>query len=180
LVLMNDTIFNARDVTKNSTYRVEAFKSRDLGPLGFADADGKVIYYHQPVRKHTMHTEFDVRTMTSLPRVDVVLSYVNADSVMIDAAAKAGAKGIVSAATGAGRPTPAQDEAFDRAYLEHGTIMCLCSRVASGRVVRSPGLRRRGFVASDSLQPWKARVLLSLGLSKTNDADDLQRMFDTY
>ncbi|HUB96080.1 MAG TPA: asparaginase, partial [Stellaceae bacterium] len=33
LVLMNDTIFNARDVTKNSTYRVEAFRSRDLGPL---------------------------------------------------------------------------------------------------------------------------------------------------
>src|SRR5262249_23552672 len=100
LVVMNDTIFNARDVTKNSTYRVEAFESRDLGPLGFADADGKVVYYHQPTRKHTTQTEFDVRTMRSLPRVDVVLSYVNADGLMIDAAAKAGARGIVSAATG--------------------------------------------------------------------------------
>jgi L-asparaginase len=48
LVVMNDKIFNGRDVTKNSTYRVEAFESRDLGPLGFADADGKVVYYHQP------------------------------------------------------------------------------------------------------------------------------------
>jgi L-asparaginase len=180
LIVMNDRIFNARDVTKNSTYRVEAFESRDLGPLGFADADGRVVYYHQPARKHTTKTEFDVRTMRSLPRVDVVLSYVNADGVMIDAAARAGAKGIVSAATGAGRPTPAQDEAFDRAYREHGMIMCLCSRVASGRVVRSPGLKRKGFVASDSLQPWKARILLSLGLSKTADADDLQRMFDIY
>ena len=169
LVVMNDTIFNARDVTKNSTYRVQAFESRDLGPLGFADADAKVVYYHQSMRKHTTQTEFDVRTMKSLPRVDVVLSYVNADGVMIDAAAKAGAKGIVSAATGAGRPTPAQDEAFDRAYREHGMIMCLCSRVTSGRVVRSPGLRRKGFVASDNLQPWKARILLSLGLSKTTD-----------
>src|SRR5262245_38274100 len=180
LVVMNDSIFNARDVTKNATYRVEAFQSRDLGPLGFADADGKVVYYHQPTRKHTTQTEFDVRTMRSLPRVDVVLSYVNADGAMIDAAAKAGAKGIVSAATGAGRPTPAQDDAFDRAYREHGVIMCLCSRVASGHVVHSPGLKRRGFVASDNLQPWKARILLSLGLSKTTDADDLQRMFDTY
>ena len=180
LVVMNDTIFYARDVTKNSTYRVEAFESRDLGPLGFADADGSVIYYHQPVRKHTTQTEFDVHALTSLPRVDVILSYVNADGVMIEAAAKAGAKGIVSAATGAGRPTPAQDEAFDRAYREHGTIMCLCSRVASGRVVRSPGLKRKGFVASDNLQPWKARILFSLGLSKTTDANDLQRMFDTY
>jgi L-asparaginase len=153
LVVMNDTVFNARDVTKNSTYRVEAFESRDLGPLGFADTDGRVVYYHQPARKHTTQTEFDVRTMRSLPRVDVVLSYINADAVMIDAAVKAGAKGIVSAATGAGRPTPAQDDAFDRAYQEHGVIMCLCSRVASGRVVRSPGLKRRGFVASDNLQP---------------------------
>jgi len=51
LVVMNDTIFNGRDVTKNSTYRVEAFQSRDLGPLGFADADGRVVYYHQPVRR---------------------------------------------------------------------------------------------------------------------------------
>jgi L-asparaginase len=180
LVVMNDTIFNGRDVTKNSTYRVDAFQSRDLGPLGFADVDGKVVYYHQPVRKHTTQTEFDVREMTSLPRVDVVLSYANADGIMIDAVARAGAKGIVSAATGAGRPTPAQDEAFDRAHREHGMIMCLCSRVASGRVVRSPGLKRKGFVASDNLQPWKARILLSLGLSQTTDADDLQRMFDTY
>jgi L-asparaginase len=180
LVVMNDTIFNGRDVTKNSTYRVEAFQSRDLGPLGVADADGQVIYYHQPVRKHTTHTEFDVRKLDALPRVDIVLSYVNADGVMIEAAAKAGAKGIVSAATGAGRPTPAQDDAFDRAYRENGTLMCLCSRVASGRVVRSPGLRKKGFVAGDNLQPWKARILLSLALSKTADADEIQRMFDTY
>jgi L-asparaginase len=180
LVVMNDTIFNGRDVTKNSTYRVDAFQSRDLGPLGFADVDGRVVYYHQPVRKHTTQTEFDVREMTSLPRVDVVLSYANADGVMIEAAAKAGAKGIVSAATGAGRPTPAQDAAFEKAYKESGMLMCLCSRVASGRVVRSPGLKRRGFVASDNLQPWKARILLSLALSQTTNADDIQRMFDTY
>jgi L-asparaginase len=180
LVVMNDTIFNARDVTKNSTYRVEAFQSRDLGPLGFADADGKVVYYHRPERRHTVDTEFDVRGLEALPRVDIVLSYVGADGAMIEAAAAAGAKAIVSAATGAGRPTPAQDEAFDRLYKEKGVLMCLCSRVASGRVVRSPGLTRRGFVAGDNLQPWKARLLLSLALTKTSNADDIQRMFDTY
>jgi L-asparaginase len=180
LVVMNDTIFNGRDVTKNSTYRVEAFQSRDMGPLGVADADGKVVYYHRPERKHTTQTEFDLATMTALPRVDIVLSYVNADGIMIEAAAKAGARGIVSAATGAGRPTPTQDDAFDRAYEEHGMLMCLCSRVASGRVVRSPGLKRKGFVAADNLQPWKARILLSLALSLTTDADEIQRIFDTY
>jgi L-asparaginase len=180
LVVMNDMIFNGRDVTKNSTYRVEAFQSRDIGPLGFADADGKVVYYHRAERKHTTQTEFDVRATTMLPRVDVVLSYVNADGVMIEASARAGARGIVSAATGAGRPTPTQDDAFDRAYKEHGIVICLCSRIASGRVVRSPGLRRKGFVAADNLPPWKARILLSLALSRTTDPDDVQRIFDTY
>jgi L-asparaginase len=180
LLVMNDTIFNGRDVTKNSTYRVEAFQSRDMGPLGFADADGKVIYYHRLTRKHTVDAEFDVLGQQSLPRVDIVLSYVGADGALIEAAANAGAKGIVSAATGAGRPTPAEDAAFDKAYKEKGMLMCLCSRVASGRVVRSPGLARRGFVAGDNLQPWKARILLSLALTTTNNADDIQRMFDTY
>lgn len=180
LVVLNDTIFNARDVTKNATYRVEAFQSRDLGPLGFADADGSVVYYHAGTRPHTTQTEFDVSELTALPRVDVVVSYVGADGVMIEAAAKAGAKGIVTAATGAGRPTPAEDEAFDRVYKDYGVMMCLSSRVAAGRTVRSPGLKRRGFVAADNLQPWKARILLALALTKTNDADEIQRMFDTY
>jgi L-asparaginase len=180
LVVMNDTIFNARDVTKNATYRVQAFESRDLGPLGFADADGNVVYYHRPERKHTTGTEFDLRSTQALPRVDVVVSYVGADGAMIDAAVNAGARGIVSAATGAGRPTPKEDEAFDRAYAEKKVLMCLSSRVASGRTVRSPGLAKRGFIAADNLQPWKARILLSLALAKTNDVEEIQRMFDTY
>ena len=180
LLVMNDTIFNGRDVTKNATYRVDAFQSRDLGPLGFADADGKVIFYHQPLRKHTIDTEFDVQYLRVLPRVDIVVSYVGADGMMIEAAANAGAKGIVSAGTGAGRPTPAEDAAFDRAFREKVTLMRLCSRVASGRVVRSPGLAKRGFVTGDNLPPWKARILFSLALTKTDDADEIQHMFDTY
>ena len=180
LVVMNDTVHGARDVTKNATFRVEAFEARDLGPLGFADTDGKVVYYHRPDRRHTVETEFDVHSLPSLPRVDIVVSYVGADGVMIAAAAAAGAKAIVSAGTGAGRPTPAEEEALERVYKEHGVLVCLTSRVASGRVVRSPGATRRGFVAGDNLPPWKARILMSLALTRTQDADEIQRMFDTY
>ena len=179
LVVMNDRIYGARDLTKTATYRVEAFQGRDLGPLGFADADSRVRYYHRSTKRHTTETEFDVAGLESLPRVDVVVSYAGADGAMIEAGVAAGAKGIVCAATGAGRPTPAQDEAFDRAG-EKGVMMCLCSRVGSGRVVRSPSLRRRGFVAADNLQPWKARVLLALALGVTDDPDAIQGMFDTY
>src|SRR5258706_13457934 len=133
LLVMNDTIYSGRDVTKNATYRVQAFQGRDLGPLGYADGDGKIVYNHRRVKKRTVNTEFDVRGLQALPRVDIVVSYVGADGKMIEAAAAAGAKGIVRAATGAGRPTPADEEAFDRVYKEKGGIMGLTSRVASGR-----------------------------------------------
>ena len=179
LLVMNDTIYGGRDVTKTATYRVEAFQGRDLGPLGYTDADGKVVFYHQTVKKHTMQTEFDVRDLEALPRVDVVVSYVGADGAVVDAVVQAGARGIISAGTGAGRPTPAEDQAFDRAR-DKGVMICQATRVGSGRVVRSPSLVRRGFVASDNLQPWKARLLLSLALTVTAEPDQVQRIFDTY
>ena len=120
-----------------------------------------------------------MRQLNSLPRVDVVVSYVGADGVMIDAAVAAGARGIVSAGTGAGRPTPAEDEALDRA-AKKGVMVCIASRVGSGRVARGPGLVTRGLVTADNLQPWKARVLLSLALTKTHNPDEIQSMFDRY
>ena len=97
----------------------------------------------------------------------------------LDAAVAAGARGIVSAGTGAGRPTPGEDAAFDRAGAQ-GVLICQGSRVGSGRSLRSPGLRKRGFVAADNLQPWKARLLLALGLNLTSDPDVIQGYFDTY
>src|SRR5262249_17838078 len=144
------------------------------------DGDGKIVYYHSPLRKHTVATEFDARHLAVLPRVDIVLSYVGADGTMIEAMANAGVKGIVSASTGQGRPTPAEEAALEKVSKEKGIIICICSRVASGRIARSPGLIQRGFIAGDNLPPWKARVLLSLALTKTNDSGAIQRMFDTY
>ncbi len=179
LVVLNDTILGARDVTKTATYRVETFQGRDLGPLGYADADGSVVFYHLPGKLHTSSSTFDWSQISDLPRVDVVVSYVGADAAMVDAAVAAGARGIVSAGTGAGRPTPDEDKALERAQ-EQGVIVCQASRVGSGRAVRSPGLKRRGWVASDNLQPWKAKVLLALALTKTTDPDEIQEIFDTH
>jgi L-asparaginase len=179
LVVLNDTILSARDATKTATYRVETFQGRDLGPLGYADSDGRVLYYHRPSRPHTTQTVFQPGEITELPRVDVVVSYIGADGWLIDAAVAAGARGIVSAGTGAGRPTPAEIEALDRA-AKAGVIVCQGTRVGSGRTLRSPGLRRCGWVASDNLQPWKARLLLALALDRTSDPDEIQSYFDTY
>jgi L-asparaginase len=179
LVVLNDTIHAARDVTKTATFRVDTFQGRDLGPLGYADADGRVIFYHRSLKRHTVSSEFDLTGVTALPRVDSALSYVGADGCAIDAYVAAGARGIVSAGTGAGRPTPAEDEALDRAVAQ-GVVVCQSSRVGSGRVVRSPGLKSRGVIAADNLPPWKASVLLSLALTRTSEPDEIQAMFESY
>lgn len=179
LVVLNDTVYSARDVTKTATYRLQAFQARDAGPIGYADADGRVVYAHRPDRPHTVATEFDVAALEALPRVDVAVSYVGADGAMIDAAVAAGARGIVSAGTGAGRPTPAEDDALTRAH-DSGVVVCQSTRVGSGRVVAAPALRKRGFVAAGDLQPWKARTLLALALTITTDDREIQRMFETY
>jgi L-asparaginase len=177
LVVLNDTVWAARDVTKTSTYRVQAFRAPDAGPLGYADADGRVVWLHRSEQVHTTGTAFDVEALETLPRVDVVVSYVGADGALIDAAVAAGAAGIVSAGTGAGRPTPLEDEALDRAAAA-GVVVCQASRVGSGRVVYAPALQRRGFVAAGNLQPWKAKVVLQLALTRTSDPVEIERLFE--
>ena len=179
LVVLNETILSARDVTKTATYRTDTFQARDLGPLGYADNDGRVLIYHRPARAHTTKTEFDISGLEALPRVDIVVSYLGADGAMIDVAVASGARGIVSAGTGAGRPTPGEEAALVRASAA-GTIVVQATRVGSGRTVSSPGLRRKGWSAADNLQPWKARMLLALALTRTTDVAEIQRMFDTY
>lgn len=176
LVVLNDSIFGARDVTKTNTFRVHTFQSRGTGPLGYTDSDGRIIWYGQPVRRRG---GFDVAHLADLPRVDVVLTYAGADGALIDAAVAAGAQGIVSAGSGAGRPTPAEDQALDRARAK-GVVVVQASRTGSGRVARSPKLRARGIITADDLLPWKARILLMLALARTQDPEEIQQLFEEY
>jgi L-asparaginase len=177
LVVMNDTIHGARDVTKRGTYRVDAFRSPGHGPLGTADADGEVVFQHRPVRVSVDGPAFDVDGLADLPRVDIVTSHVGADGVFVDAAVAVGAQGIVSAGTGAGRPTPSEEAALERAVAA-GVVVCQASRVGRGRVSAAPGLVARGMVAAGDLPPWKARILLSLALTRTGDPSEIQQLFD--
>ncbi|HYI67999.1 MAG TPA: asparaginase [Candidatus Limnocylindrales bacterium] len=179
LVVMNDAIFAPRDVTKAAGYRTNAFEARDLGPLGYADADGTVLFHHGHERPHTTSTEFVATSLGPLPRVDIVLSYVGADGALIDAAVAAGAAGIVSAGFGSGKATALEEDALDRA-LSKGIVVVQGSRVGSGRVIRRPVLAERGIVAAGDLLPWKARILLALALTQTQNPDALQDYFDRY
>ena len=179
VTLLNEEIQCARDVTKGSTLRLEAFRTPDLGMLGYADPDGTIAIYRKPARPHTAATEFELSKITDFSRVDIVASYAGADGVAIDAAVNAGAKAVVIATFAPGLLTPSQRQAVERA-LAQDVVIVFSSRAGSGRVQRRESMRKRGIVAADNLNPQKARVLALLALTQSTDAEDIQRMFDTY
>lgn len=175
LVVMNDEIQAAREVTKTDTYRLQAFQSPGLGALGYADAD-RVTFYRSPVRPSMAATPFDLRRTERLPRVDVVTSYVGADAVLIDAAVAAGAEGIVAAGFAPGFGAPQEVEALKRA-VDRGIVVVQAARAHAGRVDARDRIREARFVAADNLPAHKARILLSLALTQTRSRDDIQAMF---
>ena len=179
LTVLNNEIQCARDVTKSNTFRVETFRPNELGFLGYADSDGEVVFYRAPLRKHTVDTLFDVSGRAALPRIDIVYSYAGADGLLVDAVRQNGSDGLVLAGFGGGSYPPAVIEAAVRAVGE-GIPVVLASRSTAGRVVMTPKKEEQGFIVSDNLAPQKARVLLMLALTVTQDRAEIQQMFREY
>ena len=178
LVVTNDEINAARDVTKSNTYRVQTFSSRELGILGYADPD-RIVFYRAPLRKHTTQSQFELGKITAFPKVNIVYSHAGDDGDLAKAAVAAGAKGLVIAGTGAGHTGNAR-KALKALFDETGVVVVRSNRTGSGRVIRDDNWQEPGFVAADNLSPQKARILLQLGLTATAKPDDIQRMFDEY
>jgi L-asparaginase len=176
LVVMDDTIHGAREVTKTNTLRVDAFTSPMTGPVGRVDGDGRVVIAARPARSTTLRGAYADVDLRALPRVDVVASYQGADGALVDAAVAAGARGIVVAGTGEGYPTPWQVEALVRASTA-GVVIVQSTRVSSGRVPPLPALLARGWIAADDLVPWKARILLRLALAAGDDLETARSRF---
>ena len=179
LTVMNNQIQAAREVTKTNSYRLETFRSHDLGLLGYADADGQVVFYRDTTRSHTGSTEFDVSGVTALPRVDIAPSYAGADGLVIDALVQAGVPGIVAAGLGSGSSPPAFMAALKKAQ-GRGVTVVIATQVGSGRVTLTRRFQEEGYVVADNLEPKKARILLMLALTRTTDPAEVQRMMLTY
>ena len=182
LVVTNDTIIAAREVTKEISYRLETYSGKDLGVLGFVD-DDRVTFYRQPVRKHTRATPFDVGALQKLPRVDIVYTYADADGVLAEAAVERGkAEGLVVAAFPTGSPSPAMEQALSR-LAGKGVPIVITNRGGMGRVrdTRAGAAdAKRFYLWGDNLTPQKARILLMLALTRTREAAELQQIFDEY
>lgn len=182
LIVMNDEINGARDATKTNTYRVETFRSPDLGYLGYVDAD-QVSFYRASTRRHTVNSEFDIGKITALPNVEIAYSYVQPSAAVIQALVASGVKGIVFAGTGAGLLSSAEKLALKPILPVRGAsmpVLVRSSRTGNGRVVAREEYDRMGMIPADTLNPQKARILLMLALTKTSDLKEIKRMFAEY
>ncbi len=169
MVVMDDRIISARDAEKMYA-RNGGFSAREMGTIGIVARHGAEFFY-TPTRRHTAASEFDVRDVTSLPRVDVQYSYAGSDG-----AGATDAKAIIVATTGL--------SGAERAYyegLQHKGVI-IATTFPSGDQVLSPSSVRDTFpvVAVERLLPTHARILMMLALTKTQDVREIQRIFDQY
>ncbi len=180
LVVMDDNIFSAREVVKTHTTHTSTFKALNSGAIGSVYY-GKTRYYMQPLRKHTTESEFSLSQLkTPLPKVDIIYTHAGMTPDLFQASLNSHAKGVVIAGVGNGNVSAGFLKAMQEAS-EMGVVIVRSSRVGSGEVTSGEiDDKAYGFITSDNLNPQKARVLLQLALTKTNDKAKIQEMFEEY
>jgi L-asparaginase len=180
LVVLNDEIHAARNVTKTNTTNVDTFQSPNRGPVGLVHS-GDVSWFERMDKKHTLNSEFSVIGREELPRVDIIYANANMSTDLIDAAVKDGAKGLVVAGVGDGNMSEQALATLERARKQ-GVVVVRSTRLTSGLVLRNNEVNddQLSFVASGEFTAPKARVLLQLALTKTRDPARIQEMFLEY
>ena len=179
LTVLNNEIQSARDVTKTNSYRLETFRSNELGFLGYADSDNQVTFYRSPTKCHTLDSEFMVSGYDELPRVDIAYAYAGCDGWAINAAVAAGIKGVVAAGLGSGGSPKGYMEALKLAQ-KSGVKVVIATHTGNGRVMSTRRFQEDGYIVADNLSPKKARILLMLALSTTDVPSEIQRMMSYY
>ncbi len=180
MLVVDDFIHGAREVSKSNTLTVQAFESPNLGLLG-AVHFGDFRMFRKPQKVHTSRSVFSIKSMDELPRVEVVYAHSNMKADLVHAAVQCGARGIVLAGVGNGNASAVAIEALAEA-ARRGVVVVRSTRSSSGAVLRNKEIDddANGFVVSDQLNPGKARVLLQLGLTLTRDVTRIQEYFWTY
>jgi len=177
LVVLNNEVNAAKEVTKTHTMSLDTFKSFSFGPLGIVDSD-EVIFY----RDITSHSY--ILTDSVVSEVDLIKSVTGMDSKMIDFLIAQGSKGIVIEAMGRGNLPPAMVGGIERA-LEKNIPVVIVSRCPMGRVLGSYGyegggkmLHDLGTIFGGDLNGQKARIKLMLALSQTQDLKEIKTIFE--
>ena len=165
MVVMNDKIYSAREVSKTHTLNLEAFNAPNSGAMGYI-IDGEIFFHTMPLKPHTQDTPFNIQDLDILPKVDIVYSYCNDGSkVAIEAFVKVGSEGLIIAGSGAGSIHKTPKDYLRGLLKKQAIIVVKSSRVGAGLVPLTQKELREGFISANNLNPQKARVLLMLALS---------------
>ncbi len=180
MVVMNDKVHDARDITKLSTTAVDTFCSPNYGVLGYIH-NGKVEFQRSPERIHTTTSKFDIKGIDHLPRVGIVYGHATGSQEVTQAFIDADFEGIVHAGLGNGNIYHEVLIALTDARLK-GVQVVRSSRAAMGSTTEDAEVDddRYEFIASGSLNPQKARILLQLGLTRTQNHRELREIFRSY
>lgn len=179
LVVMADEIHAARDVTKSDAEQLHSFVSPNTGPLGSISRGwGRDdLFFHRRLirREHIRATRIE-------PAVHYVKTVMGSDSMFLDAAVAAGAKGLVLEAFGGGEVTPFMAAGIERAR-EQGVEVVVATRCFRGRPLdlyadegEGRWLVDRGVRFAGTLTGPKARIKLMLALG-LDEPDRLKELF---
>ena len=177
LVVLNQQVHAARDVTKAHTSAVDAFVSPGAGPIGYVQ-DAFVRFTREPLGINAARLPIPA----AWPTVEIVVSYAEPSRIAVDALVAAGAQGLVVAAAGNGSVHEVLAMALADASMK-GVAVVRSSRTGAGHVSIPDAPRPDAglFVSATDLNPYKARVLLLLALAADpqlgSDADRLQALF---
>lgn len=181
LVIVGENIFSARDITKTHTINVSALSSTNSGPIGLVNYK-TVKFYYEPIRTHTHNSDFDIRKIKHLPKVEIVYGYANQNSAIIDFLVKEEkVEGIIQAGVGDGNVYKTALISLINAS-KNGVAIVRSSRTNSGFVVRNSEIDddKYNFITADNLNPSKSRILLMLALTQNKDPKKIQEIFNKY
>jgi L-asparaginase len=175
LVVMNQEIHAARDVTKTHTQSLDTFKSLNHGPLGTVDTD-RVVVDRRVVRQHIPCSRLE-------PDVHLIKATVGTDEAFLRHLIDREAAGLVIEALGGGRVPPWWMPAI-REATQQGMAVVIASRCPSGRVYDGYGyegaykdLIDAGAVFSEGLSGQKARIKLMVALGAGRRREDVQALY---
>jgi L-asparaginase type II len=179
LVVLNDEIHSARDVSKTTSLRVDAFSS-PYGPLGVV-VGGRVLYYRALARPHTVATEFHLADLTALPTAGIVYAHSGIDDSIGVLVAASDYAVIVHAGFGNGTVSTRIVEPLEAARRA-GALIVRATRTGTGHVtaVGASLAEANGWVSVDDQNAQRARILACLALTVTSDPAEIQRIFETY
>ena len=177
LVVLNEEIHTAREVTKTHAANVNTFASPFWGPVGYVDED-RVIFRRQSLSRQHLPAK------TLVEDVYLVKLAAGTDDFLLRCLVEKSVSGIVLEGFGRGNVPPSVLPGV-KAALAAGIPVVLTTRTAGGRVLdvygyegSSTQLKTMGVILAGESSGQKARLKLMLALGAGKHAAELASLFD--